>query len=199
MSNTMQTSVRDQMPNREAIETAIEENRGWFTALGVLLLLTGIAAIIFPLAGALAIDFVIATAFIATGVVYLVNAFATGSWGGCAWQIILGLIYIAAGMFLYIRPVEGTVILAAVIAMSLVADGIVRIALSMAMQRGPWGWVMASGILSIVLGMAVFVMSSGTAVLLLGVLVGINLVASGITFSMLAMWPHNEPPSEQAA
>ena len=65
--------------------------------------------------------------------------------------------------------------------------GIVRTAVSVAMRRGPWGWVLASGILSILLGFAVFAMPAGSAVLLIGVLVGINLFASGLAFLMLGI------------
>lgn len=199
MENTLQTSAQGHMPNRKAIEAAIDENRGWFTALGVVLVLIGIAAIVFPLAGALAIDFVIATAFIVTGIVYFAHAFGTRSWGGLAWQFIVGLVYLAAGIILFVKPVEGVAVLTAVIALSLIADGIVRTAVSIAMRRGTWGWVLASGILSVVLGIAVFAMSAGNAVLLIGLLVGINMFASGMAFLLVAMAVRDELHEEKAA
>ena len=199
MSNTMHASDHNQMPRRETIEGSVAENRGWFIGMGVILALIGIAAIAFPLAGSLAIDMVVATSFTFAGLIYLAHAFGTQSWQGFAWQVILGLVYLAAGVFLFVRPVEGVVVLTAVIAISLIADGIVRAAVSFAMRRGRWGWVLASGILSIALGLAVFATSTGQAVLLIGLLVGINMLASGMAFVIVAIAARDETTDGTAA
>lgn len=198
MPNTILASEHKNSPRSETIETSVAANRSWFIAMGVTLALTGIAAIAFPLAGSLAIDMDVASAFTAAGLIYFAHAFGTQSWQGFAWQIILGIVYIAAGVFLFVQPVEGVAVLTALIAISLIADGIVRTAVSFAMRRGPWGWVLASGILSIALGFAVFTTSTGNAVLLIGLLVGINMLASGMAFLMVAMAARDETPDETA-
>ncbi len=198
MPNTMHISVRNHLPSRETIEASVAQNRKWFITIGIVLMLTGIAAIAFPLAGSLAVDLIVATTFTVAGLVDFAYAFGTGSWGGFAWQIVVGLVYLAAGIFLYVKPVEGVAVLTAVIAVSLIADGIVRTAVSIAMRRGPWGWVLASGILSAVLGVAVFAMPAGNAVLLIGLLVGINMFASGMAFLMVAMAAREEPKDEKS-
>ncbi|MFY0610890.1 MAG: HdeD family acid-resistance protein [Hyphomicrobiaceae bacterium] len=198
MMNTMQTSASDQMPSREIVEAQVAKNRGWFIAVGIILAVTGTAAIASPLAGSLAVDMIVATVFTVAGIAYFAHAFGTQGWGSFAWQIIIGFVYLAAGVFLYVKPVEGVAALTAVIAMSLIFDGIVRTAVSIAMRRGPWGWVLASGILSIVLGVAVLAMPAGNAVLLIGLLVGINMLTSGMAFLMLAAAARDEPKHEKA-
>lgn len=187
MSNSSTTTVQRHLPTLEQAREAIAANRTAIAVMGIALMLTGIGALAVPFAGSLAIDIIVATAFIVSGSVYCAHAFAGRSWAGFAWELIVGLVYIGAGIILFVRPVDGVLVLTAVIGISLIADGIVRTGVSVAMRRGPWGWVLASGILSILLGFAVFAMPAGNAVLLIGVLVGINLFASGLAFLMLGI------------
>lgn len=196
MPNPSTALLHKHLPTPDQAGEAIVANRTSLIVMGIILMLTGIGAIVFPLVGSLALDMVVATVFTIAGLIYLAHAFGARSWGGFAWEIILGLVYLAAGVILYAKPLEGVIVLTAVIAISLIFDGIVRTAVSIVMRRGPWGWVLASGILSMVLGFAVFALPAGAAILLLGFLVGVNVFASGFAFLMLGI---NAESTRQAA
>ena len=186
MTDISAVTIKRHKLTPEEVGDVIVANRTPLIVLGLILMLTGIGAIAFPLAGSLAIDVIVAAVFTVSGLAFLFHAFSARSWGGFAWEIVLSVIYLGAGIFLFVKPVDGVAVLTAVIAISLIADGIVRTILSIAMRQGPWGWLLASGILSVGLGFAVFALPASQAVLLIGVLVGINLFASGSVFMMLA-------------
>lgn len=176
------------LPSREAVMAKVAEHRYWFIALGVLLNFTGLIALVFPLAFTLAVEMIVAWVFLIAGIAHLVHAFGTRGWGNFALQILGGLIYLAAGVVLLARPVEGTAFLTLVVAATFIVDGMLRTIMAFAMDRGTgWGWMLAGGVLSIVLGMAIFALFPGSALWLLGVLVGINFIGSGIGFVVLAV------------
>jgi uncharacterized membrane protein HdeD (DUF308 family) len=52
----------------------------------------------------------------------------------------------------------------------------------------PWGWLLADGLVTAVLGGILLTSRANQAGVLLGVLVGINLLSSGITFLLSGLW-----------
>ena len=110
--------------------------------------------------------------------------------GSAFWSfalVFVGLVYLAAGIFLMVRPVEGTAVLTLVVAFTFIADGIARTAFAAMLRRGPWGGMLVSGLLSLALGISAIAMFPVTAVWLLGAMVGINLIASGSALTILAI------------
>ncbi|MEQ8825213.1 MAG: DUF308 domain-containing protein [Filomicrobium sp.] len=160
-------------------------NRKWLIAVGIILMLTGIGAIAFPFAGVLAIDRIVATVFTISGLVYLGHSIAVRRIRGFAWELVLGILYLLAGLSLFARPIDSVVVLTAIIALSLIADGLFRTAVAITMRRGPWGWFFASGIIAIILGLTIFALPAGNAVLMIAALVGLNLLASGMAYVMV--------------
>jgi uncharacterized membrane protein HdeD (DUF308 family) len=69
----------------------------------------------------------------------------------------------------------------------LVVDGIFRAALAFRIRpRSGWGLVLLGGIISVVLGIMIWQQLPSAALWVLGLLLGINLVFSGVTFLMLS-------------
>ena len=62
----------------------------WFSAVGAMII--GIAAIV-------------------GGAFEVIHAFWTKGWGGFIWQIILGLLYIAAGIYIVSNPIGAVIAL----------------------------------------------------------------------------------------
>ena len=69
----------------------------------------------------------------------------------------------------------------------LVVDGIFRAVLGFQIRpRSGWGLVLVGGIISVVLGIMIWQQLPSAALWVLGLLLGINLVFSGVTFLMLS-------------
>jgi uncharacterized membrane protein HdeD (DUF308 family) len=171
----------------EQIRDEIARHRGWFIFLGLLLIVAGALAIAFPILGTLAVELWTAIAFAVAGVAQTVHAFAARSWGGFALGLLIGLLYLATGIVLWINPWGGAVALTLVLAVVLVVDGICRSILAFQIRpRSGWGWLLAGGIVSVVLGAMIWQQLPSSGLVILGLLLGINLIFSGVTFLMLS-------------
>jgi uncharacterized membrane protein HdeD (DUF308 family) len=171
----------------DTVGDAIAHHRGWFIFLALLLILAGAAAIAFPLLGTLAVEVWAAIAFLIAGVAQTVHAFAARSWGGFLLGLLVGLLYLATGVMLWLNPIGGIIALTAFLAAVLVVDGVFRSAMAFRIRpRSGWIWLLFGGIVSIILGIMIWLQLPSSALWMLGLLLGINLVFSGATFLMLS-------------
>jgi len=165
----------------------IARHRGWFIFLGILLIVAGAAAIAFPVISTLTVEIWTAIAFAIAGVAQTIHAFAARSWGGFLLGLLVGLLYLAAGVVLWLNPIRGVIALTLFLAAVLVVDGIFRAVLGFQIRpRSGWGLVLVGGIISVVLGIMIWQQLPSAALWVLGLLLGINLVFSGVTFLMLS-------------
>jgi uncharacterized membrane protein HdeD (DUF308 family) len=166
----------------------VAQHRGWFIFLSLLLIVAGAAAIAFPVLSTFAVELWAAIAFAIAGVAQTIHAFAARSWGGFFWGLLVGLLYLAAGIVLWLNPIAGMVTLTVFLAAVLVVDGVFRSILALQIRpRAGWFWLLLGGIVGMVLGVMIWQHLPSSALSVLGLLLGINLVFSGFTFLMLAM------------
>lgn len=164
----------------------IARHRGWFIFLGLLLIVAGASAIAFPILGTLAVEVWTAVAFAIAGVAQTVHAFAARTWGGFLLGLLVGLLYLAAGIVLWINPLGGAVALTVLLAAVLVVDGILRAILAFQIRpRSGWSWLLIGAIVGIILGVMIWQQLPSSALWVLGLLLGINLMFSGLAFLML--------------
>jgi uncharacterized membrane protein HdeD (DUF308 family) len=132
--------------------------------------------------------FVGATA-IAAGGFEVVHAFATKGWGGLAWHVLLGVLYVAFGIVLATEPLQGSLLLAYVLGLLLVLSGIIRILFSSS-HRKEVGWVMpSSGAFGVLAGLVVLTGFTTTTFWLVGLLLGIDLISHGAAWLSFARPP----------
>jgi uncharacterized membrane protein HdeD (DUF308 family) len=85
------------------------------------------------------------------------------------------------------RPEECVVTLALLLIVFFMVEGFAKIVFSLTIRPLPnWGWVLASGIVGILLSFYLLANLTTTAVWLLGVLLGIQLICEGVALSSLA-------------
>jgi uncharacterized membrane protein HdeD (DUF308 family) len=172
----------------DEVRDQIAHHRGWFVFLAVLLIIAGAAAIAFPVLGSLTIEIWTAIAFAIAGAAQTIHAFAARSWGGFLLGLLVGLLYLAAGVVLWLNPLAGVVTLTVFFAAVLVVDGVFRAILAFQIRpRAGWFWLLLGGIAGIVLGALIWAQLPSSGLWVLGLLLGINLVFSGFTFLMLGM------------
>jgi uncharacterized membrane protein HdeD (DUF308 family) len=172
----------------DQISDQIDHHRGWFIFLALLLIVAGAAAIAFPVLSSLAVELWTAIAFVIAGVAQIIHAFAVRNWSGFILALLVGLLYLAAGVVLWLNPLAGVVTLTVFLAAVLVVDGVFRSILAFQIRsRAGWFWLLFGGIVSIVLGLMIWGQLPSSALWVLGLLLGINLVFSGVAFLMLTM------------
>ncbi len=166
---------------------AIASHRGWFIAVGVLLILAGIVAIVFPIVSTIATTIFFGWMLVIIGVVQIVHAVRTWGRGGMAWTALVGVLFAVGGLLMAFDPLLGAFSLTAMLAGVFIAEGVIEIigALQMRSDRR-WGWLLVSGIVALIAGVMIALQLPSSALWAVGFMTGINFLFSGTTFLTLA-------------
>lgn len=150
---------------------------------GWLLVILGILALASPLVAGLSITMLIGVLLIAGGIAQLFMVFRAGSFGSGITLVILGGLSLVAGLYTITQPAAALGALTLFLAFYFVASGILEVigAVSARPADG-WGWVLAGGIVSVLLGIMIWQQFPFSGVWAIGILVGARLLISGITF-----------------
>lgn len=174
---------------RTRLADNIKANRNMYIFNGVLFMGLGIIALIAPLAAAEFLFMLIGCLLVIAGVLQASFNFATKR----HWSFyITAAIAIIAGILLVVRPEAGIYFFGMIIAVFLLLQGFMQLFYAgvYAPYRG-WGWMLASGLLSIALAIFIFVGWPLSASWLFGVLIAINLMLFGFSLLTIAMYLDN--------
>ncbi len=166
----------------------IRQASTWSIVWGVSLTVFGMLAIGSPLAAAVAVNVVISWLIILAGVVHLVLAFSTHGAGGFIWKLLVGLAYVFFGTYLIMHPLLGVASLTLVLASLFLLEGILDIILFAQIRplRGS-SWVLLDGIITLLLGLLIYIHWPSSSLWAIGTLVGVSMVISGVTRVMLSL------------
>jgi uncharacterized membrane protein HdeD (DUF308 family) len=182
--------------NVETSVGAVKKASGWSMVWGILMFICGILAISLPLASSIGIVIVLAWLILFAAIVHLIFAFQSHSVGGFLWKVLLAVVYGIAGIYMLMNPLLGVLSLTLVLAVFLLFEGILEIALYFGIRRVPHsGWVLFDGIVTLILGILIWAQWPSSSVWLIGTLVGISLMFSGISRFMLAMAVRDTGPA----
>ena len=165
----------------------VAEHRGWFTFLGIVLIIGGAAAIAFPLLATVAVKIFLGWILLITGVVQVVHAFYTQKWSEFFLELIIGLLYIVVGGWLAFFPFAGIITLTILLAALFVVEGVIEVGMGFRVRpKDGWVWLIISGIIAIAAGVLIFAGLPSTAAWAIGLLAGINMIFSGFSYVFLA-------------
>jgi uncharacterized membrane protein HdeD (DUF308 family) len=155
---------------------------------GVLLIVFGILAVGSPFLAAVAVNVVIAWLIILAGVVHVMLALHAHRAGRLIWKLLVGVAYLFFGVYLLMHPVVGVATLTLVIASLFLIEGILDIVLFLKMRslRGS-SWVLIDGIITLLLGLMIYLQWPSSSVWAIGILVGVSMIISGVTRVMLSL------------
>jgi len=168
----------------------VKEYWGWMLAVGVFFIALGVAALLMlPLVTTFTA--IIFGAFaIAAGVLQLYNGVThTSGWSSRIANIVLALLYIGFGVLTFYNPLMGAAAITLAMAATFMAIGIVRAWIAWQNKESfeYWGWAFASGIVTVLLGVAIAAAWPQASVWFLGLYVALDLIMSGATFVGLAL------------
>lgn len=160
----------------------------WSIIWGILLIVFGMLAIGSPFLVAVAVSAVIAWLIILAGVVHLILALHVHRAGSLIWKLLVGLAYLFFGMYLLIHPVLSVASLTLVLATLFLIEGILDVILFFQMRsmRGS-GWVLGDGIITLLLGLFIYLQWPSSSSWAIGTLVGVSMIISGVTRVMLSL------------
>ena len=162
------------------------QNAGWLIGFGVLTVIAGVIAIFAPLGSGLGITIFIGVALVIGGGARIIAAFGADSFGQGALAFIGGLLGAVAGVILAARPELGLATLTLLVGSYLLFDGIASAVLAFRVRPDQgWGWILFSGIVTVLLGILLLAEWPLSGAWALGTLVGVNLLFSG--FAMISI------------
>ncbi len=119
---------------------------------------------------------------------------------GFGWRIFLGILYVATGILLFVYPLTGVLTLTLLMGSFFLTEGVFEsvLAFKLRPQRN-WGWVLANGIITLVLGLLVWFQWPQDAHWAIGTLVGISVFSTGVSRVMLSLSDQTAQPAAPTA
>ena len=139
----------------DALERETGFGWGWFVVLGVALFALGALAFLNLPAVATASLYAVGMLMLIGAVAQLATRLLVPGWTGTSLLVLSGVLYGAAGVLLIANPSVASDALTVMLASALILSGVTRIRLSAIMPRiAGWGWITASGLVTIAAGIA---------------------------------------------
>jgi uncharacterized membrane protein HdeD (DUF308 family) len=164
-----------------------KKNWGWFLFAGILLLVLGVLSLgssfltgvysIIILAGILAI----------AGFIQLIEGISTRKWGGFFLHLLLGLLYIAVALVMFMNPVMSLTTFTLIAAGFFFTAGLFRMIGSLIIRFARWGWTFFSGLVTLVLAVLVWMSWPESSLWVIGTFVGIDLLFYGWSIIIFAL------------
>jgi uncharacterized membrane protein HdeD (DUF308 family) len=156
---------------------------------GVSLIVFGLLAE-WVLSAAVAVNLVIACLIFLAGMTHLIIA-RHADRGGLLCRITLGFAYALFGVYLIASPVPGLVSLTSVLAVLFLFEGIFDLAVFFRLPARRSSWVLLNGVVTLTLGLMIYLQWPSSARWAIGMLLGVSLVTSGVTRVILTLTARN--------
>ena len=175
---------------QRAVRDTVRLHWQLFLAQGAIMVILGILAVIWPQISTIAVDIYVGWLFLLSGVVGIASMFLAQNVQAFLWSLLTAALSLFVGIILLWHPVEGAVSLTLVLIAFFIVEGVFQIVASLGYRDvfpNSWGWMLASGIVDLLLAGLIIKGWPSTANWALGLIVGINLITSGAAIVMVAL------------
>lgn len=155
--------------------------------LGIVLIVLGALAIISPAAAGSAVVITIGIILLVAGAFQIIRGLQLEEWSDKILTTVLGVITALAGIVVIGHPLLGLAFLTLLLAVYFITEGIWKIVISFRYRsQSGWVWLLLSGVVSLLLGVLIWSQWPISGLWAVGILVGINLMSTGIAMVTLA-------------
>ncbi len=186
---------------QRAVATSLHEHWVLFLVEGIVLVVLGLLAIVVPPIATLAVEILFGWLFLISGILGLITTYWMRHAPGFWWSLASAVLGIAAGIVLLVWPLSGVLSLTLILIVFFTIEGIASIMYALEHKRelsGRWGWMLASGVVDLIVAAIIFIGLPGTAAWALGLLVGINMVFGGSALIAMALHARDIDPRTMA-
>jgi uncharacterized membrane protein HdeD (DUF308 family) len=163
---------------------------GLFLSEGIILVALGLLAIMIPLIAPIAVTIFLGWLFLISGIAGLVTTVWARQVPGFWWSLLSAVFAIAAGILLLGWPLYGAVSLTLLLIVFFIIEGVFSIMCALALKKEfleRWGWMLASGVIDLILAVIIFAGLPGTAAWALSFSVGIYMLFGGSALIAIAL------------
>ena len=194
----MSTNQADVARLQRAVANALHEHWILYLVEGVVLVVLGVTAILIPPLATLAVTILFGWLFLISGAMGLITSFWLRAAPGFWWSLASAVLGIVVGVLLLVSPAQGAFSLTLVLIAFFAVEGIVSIMFALDHKRelsGQWGWMLASGLVDLVLSAMILAGLPSTAAWAIGLLVGINMMFGGTALIAMALHARKAAPA----
>jgi uncharacterized membrane protein HdeD (DUF308 family) len=165
---------------------SVKKHAGFGLAVGILIAIAGILALVAPMAAGLSVAIAVGVLLLISGISRLFLAFRMGSFGPGLLMFVIGVLSALAGLYMVARPGMALATITLVLAAYFIVDGVFEIIWAFRLRpiKG-WGWTLFSGIVALALGVMIWRQFPVSGVWAVGTLAGIHLIFGGTSLASL--------------
>ena len=172
---------------REALRDTVKRYSLWYLIQGVLMIIAGLLALIYPLVASVAIVYLLGWILIVSGLLQGISLIGAPRVPHFWLQLISVVLSIVVGLLLLRNPEGGLLLMTLLLIVFFMAEGISKIVFALTIRPFPaWGWVLASGMVGILLALYLFANLPVSSDWILGFMLGILLISEGAAMAYLA-------------
>lgn len=167
----------------------IKRQAGWSIFASVIMIVAGVLAIVVPNVSGIAATIFIGSLLVVAGIAHFVFASYLRGGAGMWWGILLGLLCIGTGGYMFLHPYVGLASLTLALAAWLFMQAILEFLFAYYLRPLPGvGWMVFEGIVMIILGVLICLTWPASTDVVIGTLVGVGLIFSGTTRFILSSY-----------
>jgi len=172
---------------REAMRQTVKRYWLWYLIEGVLLVVAGILAVIYPVVSSASVVVLLGWLLIVSGVLQGISLIGAGQVPHFWLQLISVILAVLVGVLFLRDPAQELLTITLLLIIFFMIEGISKIVFSLTIRPFPnWGGVLASGLVGILLSAVLWSSLPVTALWLIGLLIGIELISVGSAIAYLA-------------
>jgi uncharacterized membrane protein HdeD (DUF308 family) len=172
----------------DAISGQVRTATTWSLVLSVLMIGAGVLAIGLPLVAGIAVGALVAWLLLFSGVLHLAFAWRSHTARAVVWEILLGIVYGAIGIYLLAHPLLELAGLTLAVAIYLCAEAILEFVLWFQLRPAAGrGWLLFDAIVTLVLALMIGNTWPSSATWVIGTLVGISMLFNGMSRLVLTL------------
>ncbi len=166
------------------------QNWGWLLALGIVMALLGIAALVRSTTATVVSMVFFGWVLMFASAAQFVDAFLVGKWAGFFLHLLIAILFGITGLLMLIRPVISAEAATLLMSMFFLIAGLDQLVVSLWTHLPGWGWQAFDGVIALVMGGIILAGWPVTGLWVIGLFVGINLILHGWSWIALALDLH---------
>ena len=172
---------------RSAMRDVIKRHSLWYLLQGGLMVLTGVVAFLFPVFSSVAVVLILGWLLIISGGFQAISLIGATNVPHFWLQLISVALSVVIGILFLRNPGQGLLTQTLLLIVFFMVEGMAKVIFALTIRPFPnWGWVLASGIVGVLLAIYLWSSLPITAAWLLGILVGIQLTSEGAALAYMA-------------
>jgi len=159
---------------------------GWFLAFGIGLMVLGIAAVVRAMTATIVSMLFFGWLLVFACGIEIAQAIVVGHWAGFFHHLLAAILFGVVGVLIVSRPLLSAEVATVVVAVFFLIGGLFELVGSLWVALPGWGWQVADGLITFVLGILVLAQWPASGLWVIGLFIGIDLIFYGAAWIALA-------------